>query len=25
VDLAAAGNPARPCMEGARQDSAPQG
>ena len=25
VDLAAAGNPARPCVEGAPRDSAPQG
>jgi hypothetical protein len=25
VDLAAAGNPARPCVEGAPQDSLPQG
>jgi hypothetical protein len=25
VDLAAAGNPARPCQEGAARDSAPQG
>lgn len=25
VDLAAAGNPARPCDDGARRDSAPQG
>ncbi len=25
LDLAAAGNPARPCMEGAPRDSAPQG
>jgi hypothetical protein len=25
VDLAAAGNPARPCLEGAPRDSAPQG